>query len=61
MNREQVEQGFIEFRPHLGACKFRNCEHQHEPGCALLAAVDAGEISEARLASYRHIVTTLTN
>lgn len=59
MRREQVEQGFREFRPLLGHCRFRDCSHEHEPGCAILAAVERGSISPTRLASYRHIVTTL--
>jgi len=36
-------------------CKFRNCAHVSEPGCAVLAAVDAGEISEARLDRWRKL------
>ncbi len=59
MTKEQVEQGFREFRPFLGSCKFRDCQHQQEPGCAILAAVESGEISETRLESYRHIVASL--
>jgi ribosome biogenesis GTPase len=59
MTREQVEQGFREFRSLLGTCKFRDCQHQQEPGCAILAAVDSGDISATRLESYRHIVASL--
>lgn len=59
MSRQQVEQGFTEFRAYLGHCKFRDCEHRSEPGCALLEAVDKGAISPKRLASYRHIVQSL--
>lgn len=59
MNREQVEWGFREFRALLGSCKFRDCQHEQEPGCAVLAAVESGTISERRLASYRYIVSTL--
>ena len=59
MSREEVEAGFREFRPHLGRCKFRDCRHQSEPGCAILAAVDRGAVSSARLGSYRHIVASL--
>jgi len=59
MTREQVEQGFREFRPFLGNCKFRDCQHRQEPGCAILTAVETGEISATRLESYRHIVASL--
>jgi len=59
MSREQVAHGFREFRPLLGSCKFRDCQHEHEPGCAVLAGVEAGSISEQRLESYRRIVAGL--
>lgn len=56
LNRRQVDAGFIEFRPLLGHCKFRDCSHRHEPGCAILEAVAQGRITEQRLESYRLIV-----
>ena len=59
MSKEQVEQGFREFRPFLGTCKFRDCQHQQEPGCAILEAADSGDISAVRLESYRRIVASL--
>jgi ribosome biogenesis GTPase len=59
MSKEQVEQGFREFRPLLGMCKFRDCHHEHEPGCAILDAAEAGVISASRLDSYRRIVASL--
>lgn len=59
MSRAQVEQGFTEFRPLLGHCKFRDCRHEGEPGCAILDALRTGQISERRMASYRHIVASL--
>jgi len=59
MARAQVEQGFREFRPFLGACKFRDCRHEREPGCALLAAVESGAVSAVRLDSYRRIAASL--
>ena len=59
LTRYAVESGFREFHPYLGHCRFRDCRHQHEPGCALLQAVDSGAITAQRLASYRHIVGSL--
>lgn len=44
--------GFIELRARGNACKFRNCEHQNSPGCALIHAVEAGLISEKRYESF---------
>lgn len=51
-----LERAFREFRPHLGSCKFYNCHHLNEPGCAVLAAVDAGAISPMRHALYQQLV-----
>ena len=59
MSRHQVEQGFAEFRPLLGTCKFRDCRHEQEPLCAILQAVESGAISAGRLDSYRRIVASL--
>mgnify|MGYP001813209050 FL=1 len=59
MDRLDVEQGFREFRPHLGHCKFRDCHHEKEPGCAIMAGLESGAISQSRLDSYRHIVASL--
>ena len=43
---------FREFRPFLAHCRFANCRHTAEPGCAVLAATQRGEIHPQRLASY---------
>ncbi len=50
---------FVEFRPHLSACRFPDCTHEHEPDCAVKAAIAAGEISEARYFSYLNILHSL--
>ena len=59
ISHDDLLDGFIEFRPFLGHCRFRDCQHLHEPGCALLAAVTEGAISEGRMNSYRHILASL--
>lgn len=59
LTRHAVEGGFREFHPYLDHCRFRDCRHQSEPGCALLAAVEQGRIPAQRLASYRHIIGSL--
>ncbi len=56
----QVAAGFIEFRPLLGRCKFRDCRHRSEPECALIAAVNNGTVRAQRLASYHSIVAELS-
>jgi ribosome biogenesis GTPase len=53
---EQITHGFIEFRPYLGQCKFRNCRHKQAVGCAILAAVEQGLIAPSRLESYYALV-----
>lgn len=47
--------GFREFLPHLGQCRFNDCLHLGEPDCAVMEAVDAGRISERRMQSYRRL------
>lgn len=47
-----LEQAYVEFRRHLGTCRFRDCLHQAEPGCALRAAVGAHEVSSRRYESF---------
>ena len=59
VSRADVEAGFIEFRDLLGTCRFRDCRHDREPGCALLKALDDGRIQLQRMASYRHILSSL--
>ena len=48
----ELDACFPEMRPWLGTCQFRSCTHTHEPGCAVRAAVDAGEVPAARYESY---------
>jgi len=57
---ETIFSGFREFSPFLGQCRFRDCQHQSEPGCALIAAVETGDISSERFESFHQIVATLT-
>jgi ribosome biogenesis GTPase len=50
-----LEQSYVEFRPHLGSCRFGDCRHSNEPGCALRAAVDAGSVPRRRFESFRKL------
>ena len=47
--RADIELGFPELRPHLGACRFTDCSHRSEPGCAVRAAAAAGRIHPRRM------------
>ncbi|MGA9664857.1 MAG: ribosome small subunit-dependent GTPase A [Gallionella sp.] len=50
-----IEQGFVEFAPYLGKCRFHDCRHLHEPGCALRDAVNEGKIDARRLELFQQI------
>ncbi|MFN3785422.1 MAG: ribosome small subunit-dependent GTPase A [Thiothrix sp.] len=54
-----LEAGFPEFRPFLGACRFNNCTHNHEPGCAVKAAYQAGKLPPQRFARYLTLLANL--
>ena len=53
---EDTAQAFVEFRTRLGQCRFRDCTHRMEPGCAIARAGAEGLITAPRLASYRTLV-----
>jgi ribosome biogenesis GTPase len=54
-----LERAFPEFAPYLGNCRFRDCRHREEPGCALKAAAATGKIAEKRLRLFQTL--TLEN
>lgn len=56
VSRSELEQGYPEFAGYLGQCRFHNCAHLAEPGCAIRAAAERGEIEPSRLDSYRHLL-----
>jgi ribosome biogenesis GTPase / thiamine phosphate phosphatase len=48
-----------DLRAHAGGCRFYNCTHRHEPGCAVIAAVERGEVSASRWRIYGEICDEL--
>ena len=52
---DELAECFIEFRPLLGRCRFRDCRHEEEPGCALLEALADGRVHPRRFEHYRSI------
>jgi len=56
---DEVGLYFTEFEPLFGTCRFNDCLHTHEPGCAVRAAVEAETIHPDRYASYVRILDTL--
>lgn len=58
LSSDQVFNGFKEFEQFQGLCKFRDCKHQSDPGCALTSASEQ-EINPKRLASFQRIIASL--
>jgi ribosome biogenesis GTPase len=52
----RLPEAFVEMRPLIGTCRFRDCRHDREPGCAIRAAVDDGRIAPQRLALLNALV-----
>jgi ribosome biogenesis GTPase / thiamine phosphate phosphatase len=56
---EGIDRAFDDIAELAAECKFRDCAHETEPGCAVLAAIGSGELEESRLASYRKLLREL--
>jgi ribosome biogenesis GTPase len=56
----QLEQGFPEFRPYLGLCRFKNCSHEHEPECAIREAAEQSQINPKRLENFLRLSRTVS-
>jgi ribosome biogenesis GTPase len=59
IDARDAQRGYAEFRPFLGHCRFGDCTHTVEPGCALVAAAQRGDIDRSRLLGYQRLYTTL--
>lgn len=55
IEKEELSHFFVEMRERLNQCKFNNCRHINEPGCAAIKAVENGEIELSRYESYLSI------
>ena len=56
LTEDQIGEAMREFRPFLGTCKFNDCAHLEEPGCAVIEAAARGEISRERLSFYQVLI-----
>lgn len=56
---EELRWLFPEFEPYVHSCKFTDCSHEHEPGCAVKAAVERGELSAVRYDTYVRLLGEL--
>lgn len=59
IKKQDVGHYFSEFREFLPNCRFSTCTHNHEPDCAVIGAVQNGNISEIRFDSYLNILETI--
>jgi ribosome biogenesis GTPase len=59
-NPQSVQSGYPEILSVAGNCRFSNCQHQREPGCAVKDARDEGSISPRRYESYRRLQRAVT-
>lgn len=55
ISKENLQYAFPEFRAYIGSCRFRDCAHLKEPGCAVLQAVEEGRIHPSRHAGYARL------
>ncbi len=58
--KENLQFAFKEFEQYIGECKFTSCTHTGEKGCAVLAALERGDIAQSRYESYKHLYTELS-
>ncbi len=59
LSQEEILTGFVEFSEFITLCKFRDCSHKNDPGCALKQAIKDGKVSEVRYLSYLRILQTI--
>ena len=59
LNQAQLRFLYPEFMPYQGKCRFPDCKHDHEPGCALADAVEDGELASSRYLSYVEMLDEL--
>ena len=53
--KDQLQYAFSDFAPYPGKCQFQDCAHLKEPGCAVRAALERGEIELTRYESYKRL------
>ena len=52
---EGLDQAFADVESYLGKCRFSDCKHEREPGCAIRAAIEAGQLDISRWESYQKL------
>ncbi len=59
INQAQLRYLYKDFVPYNNRCRFQDCKHDHEPGCAIVQAVEAGELAPTRYLSYIELLDEL--
>lgn len=54
-SEEGITESFPDIEEYADACKFRDCSHKNEPGCAVVSAIQEGLLKESRLVSYKKL------
>jgi ribosome biogenesis GTPase / thiamine phosphate phosphatase len=54
-SEEGISESFADIEEYTSGCRFRDCKHNNEPGCAIRAAIHAGELDENRFSSYKKL------
>lgn len=57
LGQAELESAMPDFRPYIGQCRFRDCIHRHEPGCAILQAVETGLVARSRLEFFQRVLS----
>ncbi len=57
MSSAEIAYGYREFRPLIARCKFRNCDHKDNPGCAIVASLNKGELTQKRYGNFIKITS----
>ncbi|MBT8127316.1 MAG: ribosome small subunit-dependent GTPase A [Gammaproteobacteria bacterium] len=61
LDKQQILNGFVELKSYRGQCKFTNCSHTNEPGCAIAQALENGEVAQQRVNSFRKMLADASN
>ena len=56
LSESELQHAFSEFSPYLGQCRFHNCTHSHEPGCAIQEGVKSGKVSPTRINLFNQLL-----
>ncbi len=56
LTNKKILNGFREFKPFIGSCKYRNCVHINEPDCAIKNAIKSGQIHHKRYQNYLSLI-----